>query len=234
VVGLHVVYAVLAALLHRERSGGQAIAIEVPMFETMVAFNLNEHLDQATFEDGGAMGYARALAPQRKPYRTADGWIAVLPYTLPHWRRALSAVGRADLADIAWLADNGQRNQRAPELYEILERELVRKSTADWLQIFEGIDIPCGRVNTPHDLLVDPHLLAVGAFTPHFEQPMAEPAVVLRTLNTGVRFGGIETCVDRSPPTLGSDTDGVLRDAGFSAEEISILRDSGGVGSRVE
>ena len=71
----------MAALIHRYRTGvGQHI--EVPMFETMVSFNLVEHLRGAAFEPPeGPFGYERLLTPARKPYETADGFVALLPYT---------------------------------------------------------------------------------------------------------------------------------------------------------
>ena len=78
VTGLHVVVAVLAALVHRARTG-EGQCIEVPMFETLVAFNMLEHLYGKTYEPPrGPMGYPRALSPDRRPYRTRDGWVGAL------------------------------------------------------------------------------------------------------------------------------------------------------------
>ncbi|MEZ5264843.1 MAG: CoA transferase [Acidimicrobiales bacterium] len=91
--------AVMAALFHRERSGrGQAI--EVPMFETMVAFNLAEHHGGAIYEPPlGDIGYVRALSPFRRPYRCADGWACLMPYTDANWRDFFGFAGRPELAD---------------------------------------------------------------------------------------------------------------------------------------
>jgi crotonobetainyl-CoA:carnitine CoA-transferase CaiB-like acyl-CoA transferase len=218
VVGLHVVYAVLAALLNRERTG-QGMAIEVPMFEAMAAFAMNEHLDAATFDAGGEFGYARALAPQRRPYRTADGWIAVLPYTLPHWQKALTAIDRPDLREAGWLKDPGQRNLRAPELYEVLEAALPQRKTAAWLDMFAQLDIPCGRVNAPADLLRDPHLQAVGLF----EAKFAGETPVIRTLNQAVRFGDVASSPDVAPPDLGAGNHEILEGLGYTGAQIEAL-----------
>src|SRR3546814_19519421 len=81
------------ALYEREKSGlGQAI--EVPMFETMVSFNLLEHMAGATFAGQDMpMGYGRVLSPFRKPYRTLDGYMGVLPYTTEQWRRFFELSG---------------------------------------------------------------------------------------------------------------------------------------------
>jgi crotonobetainyl-CoA:carnitine CoA-transferase CaiB-like acyl-CoA transferase len=225
VVGLHVVYAVLAALLQRERSGGNGHAIEVPMFEAMTAFVMNEHLDAATFAADGKFGYARALAVQRRPYRTADGWIAVLPYTLPQWRRALEILARPEMRDAPWLIDAGQRNQRAPELYEIVKAALPARTSTEWLALFEAADIPCGRVNAPKDLPDDPHLRQVGLFTANFDRPTA----VTRTLNQAVRFDGAAKVADRPPPDLGSENLQILQELGFDDTEIAHLGTSGAI-----
>jgi crotonobetainyl-CoA:carnitine CoA-transferase CaiB-like acyl-CoA transferase len=225
VVGLHVAYAVLAALLHRERHGGNGTTVEVPMFETMSAFSMNEHLDQASFAADGRLGYARALAPQRKPYRTADGWIAALPYTLGHWQRTLEAIGEAELAGVQWLRDPAERNRRAPQLYEVLERALAGRTTGEWLKLFEAIDVPCGRVNSPEALLEDEHLKAVGLFEPNFDG--ATP--VVRTLNQSVRFDGADIQPDRPPPPLGSATQDLVRELGFSDAELADMIGAGAV-----
>jgi crotonobetainyl-CoA:carnitine CoA-transferase CaiB-like acyl-CoA transferase len=73
--GLHTVYAVTAALFHRERSG-EGQAVEVPMFESVAHFVLGDHTAGLTFEPpSGEPGYARLLA--RRPYATADGYLCV-------------------------------------------------------------------------------------------------------------------------------------------------------------
>src|SRR3546814_14139666 len=82
------------------------------MFEALTAFLLNEHLAGATFAADGALGYPRILSPNRRPFRTADGWIAVLPYTARQWRAFLTEVGRDDVAGTDWFA--APRHTQAP------------------------------------------------------------------------------------------------------------------------
>src|SRR5260221_11182347 len=96
--GLTAAYAIAMALYERERSGvGQAI--EVPMFETIVSFTLLEHMAGATFVPAvGGMGYERGLSPNRRPYRTGDGYIGVLPQTTRQWERFFPPPGEGALA----------------------------------------------------------------------------------------------------------------------------------------
>src|SRR5262249_14699504 len=68
--GLPLAYAVMAALLYRERTGKSPGYVEVPMFELMAAFSLCEHMAGATFKEDGKLGYIRVISPSRKPYRT--------------------------------------------------------------------------------------------------------------------------------------------------------------------
>ncbi|MFT5489488.1 MAG: crotonobetainyl-CoA:carnitine CoA-transferase CaiB-like acyl-CoA transferase, partial [Alphaproteobacteria bacterium] len=97
--GLVTVNAVLAALLEREKSGkGQFV--EIPMFETMVAFNMADHIFGYTFDPPeGPMGYSRVLTPSRRPYKTTDGFICLLAYTDIQWVRFWEEVGRSELKD---------------------------------------------------------------------------------------------------------------------------------------
>ena len=113
----------LAALLYRERSGKAPGYVEVARFELMAAFSLSEHLSHATFEDAGKVGYVRVLSPDRRPYRTKDAWIAVLPYTERGWTKVLKEIGRPEVAELAWFKDANER-KRVDDLYAILAEEL--------------------------------------------------------------------------------------------------------------
>jgi len=95
--GMAVVNAVTAALFYRERHGkGQEI--EVPMYETMVSFVMVEHLWGQTFDPPiGKAGYTRLMSKHRRPYKTKDGYIAVLPYWDNHWKTFCEVVERPDM-----------------------------------------------------------------------------------------------------------------------------------------
>src|SRR5262249_58455843 len=142
VSGLHLTYAVLAALLYRERTGEAPGYVEVPMYELMAAFSLSEHLGAATFEDGGRVGYVRVLSPGRRPYRTRDGWVGVLPYSERNWTKILSEIGRQDVAQLAWFKNATERSRRVDELYDILAEAMLGRTSAEWIATFERLDIP--------------------------------------------------------------------------------------------
>ena len=154
-VGFVVAYSVAMALYERERSGrGQAI--EVPMFETMVSYTLIEHLAGETFfPPVGGMRYERILSPNRKPYRTRDGYLSLLPYTTPQWVRFFEAVGRADLAADPRVTDPSTRSEHIDELYQIVGEIVIHRTTAEWCDLLRGCDIPMTPVLSPEDLLED-------------------------------------------------------------------------------
>lgn len=216
---LYAVYGILAALVARGRGRDQAIRVEVPMFEALASFLLNEHLAEASFEESGKVGYARVLSRDRRPYRTRDGWIAVLPYTVEQWRRFLLEIERTDVLAQPWFEQADGRHRHIDYLYGVIAAVLPQRTTAQWLETLSRLDIPCSQVNRPEDLLRDPHLQDVGFFAVGARYPKE----IKRMLPQPVLFDGIAPRDDTPPPPLGADTCKVLRDCGYSDGEIEDL-----------
>lgn len=217
VSGLHLTYALLAALLHRERTGEAPGYVEVPMFELMAAFSLCEHLSYATFEEEGKVGYVRVISPSRRPYKTKDGWVAVLPYTERNWVKVLTEIGRSDVCDLPLVRNATERSRRVDELYDILAEALPSRTTEEWLATFVRLDIPSQPVRLPGDLLKDPHLADVDFFKANF----ASPTPVTRTLRQAMTVDDMIAAPDLAPPMLGADTAEILRQAGCTETEIA-------------
>ncbi len=197
--GLTAAYAIAMALYERERSGlGQAI--EVPMFETIVSFLLLEHLAGETFVPPmDSMGYVRVLSPHRKPYKTRDGYIGLMPYTTAQWQRFFATAGETALAADPRVADSEERNRNINELYEHLVRIVATKTTAEWVALLEEADIPMAAVRTLDDLLEDPHLGALDFF-----HEVAHPTEgELRTVGIPVTFSRTPGSIRRLSPALG-------------------------------
>jgi crotonobetainyl-CoA:carnitine CoA-transferase CaiB-like acyl-CoA transferase len=210
--GLAAVGAILAALLQRARTGEGAY-VEVPMLETMVSFNLVEHLYGEQFDPPcGGMGYPRLLNPFRKPYKTTDGYICAMPYTDAHWQRFFTEAGRADLAGDPRFANITERTKNIVALYELAEQILAQRSTAQWLEVLDRLEIPASRMNRIEDLAADPHLVETGFF-----ETIDDPAMGrLRFAGVPVKFNGQRPPV-RMAPRLGEHTEEVLHEVSSGA-----------------
>jgi len=208
-VGFTVAYAVAMALYERERSGrGQAI--EVPMFETMVSFTMIEHLAGETFCPAReSMGYERVLSEHRKPYRTKDGYIGLLPYTAEQWARFFEAAGRPEMAADPRVTDPALRSRKINELYSLLAEIVAERTTAEWVELLRAADLPMTPVLSPEDLLDDEHLQAIGFF-----QSEAHPSEgAVRTIGIPVRFSRTPGAVRRLAPRLDEHREEILTEA---------------------
>lgn len=208
VTGLTMLYATMMALFHRERTG-QGQEVEVPMFETMSSFMLVEHVDRMLFNPPlGPANYHRVVAPNRKPYKTRDGYIAALVYNDKHWSLFMEAVKPAwESPEFAALA---QRSRQINRVYGLLGETFLERTTAEWMELLQKLGIPASPINSLEDLFEDPHLNAIGFFE-EMELPEGK-----------VRFPGIPTWFSASPgsiragaPKLGEHTDQVKAELGF-------------------
>jgi len=218
-VGITMVYAIMAALLQRERTG-EGQAVEVPMLETLTAFVMAEHLGGLTFEPPlGEPGYSRMLAPDRRPHKTADGHVCILPYTDRHWRDFFRIAGRPELNDDPRLADAQTRSRHVAELYALIAECVREKPTAYWLAQLRAADIPSGPVNSLSAVPRDDHLAAV-AFFPEFDHPSEGR---LRMARPPVRFGAADCGMRQPAPRFGEHSREILREAGLDEAAIADL-----------
>jgi crotonobetainyl-CoA:carnitine CoA-transferase CaiB-like acyl-CoA transferase len=208
ITGLTALYATMMALFHRERTG-EGQEVEVGMFETMASFMLVEHANGAMFSPPlGPAIYPRAVAPNRRPYRTRDGYVAALIYNDKQWNAFVGAVQPAWAGDPQY-ATLELRARRIDALYALLGETFKEKTTREWLDLFETLEIPAATLRTPDELLDNPHLNAVGFFET-VDSPYGP-----------VRFPGVPTWFSRTPgrvagpaPLLGADTSEVLAELG--------------------
>jgi crotonobetainyl-CoA:carnitine CoA-transferase CaiB-like acyl-CoA transferase len=220
---LTVVYGVLGALFHRERTG-EGQELEVPMFETMVHWVMAEHLWGMTFEPPkGKPGYVRLMSHHRKPYRTLDGYIAILPYLDAHWEKFCNLTGRAELVKDPLFVKLADRVRNIDDTYRITGEIMATRTTGEWLKVFDKSGVPIIVVNSLEDLAKDPHLLETG-FWQFVDHPTEGR---LRMPSFPVNYSATPASIHRHAPRLGEHTVEVLREAGLSVEQIEALTASG-------
>jgi crotonobetainyl-CoA:carnitine CoA-transferase CaiB-like acyl-CoA transferase len=213
VTGLTIAYAVLAALIHRMTTG-EGQRVEVPMFDAVLGFNLVEHLSRAVVP-GGKAGYNRILNPFRRPHRTKDGYVAMLPYSDQSWSDLYHAVGHEHELSDPWFQ---QRLQNPRPVYASLGKILATRTTAEWLELAAQLGIPAGPVPSVDDIINDPAQHR-GVLSEH-DHPAAGR---YRQITPPARFDRSPASVRRHAPLIGEDTLEVLREIGLSEDEIGQL-----------
>jgi crotonobetainyl-CoA:carnitine CoA-transferase CaiB-like acyl-CoA transferase len=215
VSGLHAVYAVLAALFHRERTG-EGQFVEVPMFESFAHFLLQDHLYGRTFVPPNApIGYPRQLDPLRHPLRTQDGYVAIAPYTDERWVRFFEVTGHAQFLAEHALETPRLRFAALEQMQTQMARIVLDHTTDYWLALMARHDIPVSAVRRLDEVLEDPHLASVGFFQTRRHPTEGD----YLQMQPPVRFGSGGSPTVRMPPLLGEHNDEVLDQLDAAGQE---------------
>ncbi len=219
-VGLYLSSMISAALYAREISGhGQSV--EVPMFEVLAQYVLGDHMAGLSYDPAqGGPYYTRLISKNRHPYKTADGYICALIYNDAHWRAFFKVIGKPDMfhKDDRF-SSQSDRADNIDFVYAFVAKELEKKTTSEWLVLFEENDIPAMLMSTIESLIEDPHLKDVGFFS--FEEHPSEGR--LRMINPPETWSETKSYVSGFAPELGQHTFEVLSEFGFSSEEIDAV-----------
>jgi crotonobetainyl-CoA:carnitine CoA-transferase CaiB-like acyl-CoA transferase len=229
VVGLHLAIAVLTGIVHRLKTGA-GVCIEAPMLESMTAFLMSEHLaGHSLVPPEGELGYSRMMSKHRQPYRTRDGYLAILPYSTRHWTRFFTLCGATTLAEDPRVTNAELRSEHIDELYQEIARIAPTRSNDEWLTALKAQDIPCSAVNQLDELARDPQLVASGSFET-LQDPVLGTLQQLRSpfrIHDGNTEPTLHQRADRRAPGLGEHTRATLEQLGLDDGQIDSLFEAG-------
>ena len=225
ICGLTLVGAVSAALVHRERTGkGQMV--EVPMLETITAFNSIEMLGGHAFDPPiGPAGYKRMK--ERRPVRTRDGWLTMLPYSGDNWCVFFEAVGHPECIERFAVKDSVARAKNIDQIYNKMAEIAITRTTAEWEELLLRIDVPHAAFAKITEIAEQPHLKAVGMIAT-LDHPSEGK---IRQARPSARFSDTPAEIHCMPPRLSEHSRAILREAGFTEEDVASMIEKKVVGT---
>ncbi len=220
-IGLLACSALLAAYIRRLNTNEGGF-LEISMFEGMVSYTLLEHLYGETFIPiKDKIGYPRVLSSLRKPYKSKDGYISILPYTNKQWKNFFKIIKEKELINEKKFSTVQARTKNIKILYNIISRNVETKTNNEWKRLLKKYDIPFGLVNKLENLKNDTHLKAVNFFKT-FEHPSEGKIIIPKT---GIRFNKKDLSLKRHQPKLGENSEEILKDLGFKSAEMKKILD---------
>ncbi len=223
VTALTAVYAVMGGLLARERGGPSGQRVDVPMLDAYAAFLLPDTLvGSLTFPDASPPDFPNI----HRTWRTADGYVVMMIVEDSQFTGICRALERDDLIEDPRCANLMQRLIHAAELFDIIEQELTKWTTADFLRRAQAHGAPVANANSIDDFLVDPQVAHNGTI---IETDIDASLGRTRYLGPAVRYEATPASFRRLPPRLGEQTEEILAEAGYDAEQIQALRADGAV-----
>jgi crotonobetainyl-CoA:carnitine CoA-transferase CaiB-like acyl-CoA transferase len=217
--------AITAALLARERTGeGQHVRLS--MLEAVLAFLWASDMAGQTFVGAGDQdGPARQEAASSTDlvYETEDGYITVAVQTNKQWEGLTRALDRPEWLDDPRFKTPALRAENVDARLQLTQDVLIGGRSAEWLDKLTRADVPCAPVLTRNEMIRHPHVAAL-EIVEQYDHPEAGR---LRQARAAARFSATPTAIRRGAPALGQDTDAVLGELGYSAEQIAGLRAEG-------
>jgi crotonobetainyl-CoA:carnitine CoA-transferase CaiB-like acyl-CoA transferase len=214
---------VLAALINRDKTGkGQRV--DTSLYEAGIVHTYwQSAIAGATGKSPGPLGSAHPLTAPYQAFKTKDNWITIGASNQNNWMNLLNAIQRVDLQEDDRFKDNNSRMKNLEALAPILQEELLKKTSNEWIKIFDEKGLPCGPINSITEMHNDPHTL---------DRKMVievdnKKAGKSKAIGMPIKFSDTNANTEIGAPNFGQHTDEILIQFGYSAEQIKDYKDKG-------
>lgn len=223
--GMHALSGILAALIERGKTG-EGMYLEVSLLDTalgMMGYVAQNYWFTGTLPKPMGTGHP-AMAPYQA-FRASDGSLMIGVGNEAQWKRFCPAAGLAALRDDPDFATIAMRVKNRTRIVELVQRRIETQTIAYWLDAMRAASVPCSPIHTLDQALAHEQV-ATRDLIVTSEHPVVG---TVRNMGLPVRFRGEPRAAVRTPPMLGEHTDEVLREAGFTPDEIAALVASGAI-----
>ena len=220
--GLTMSFGLVSAILSA-RSTGVGRDVDVNLFDTamfnqsyMAAWTLNTDFESERLERS-----AHPILVPCQLYKTKDGWIFLMCNKESFWPILCKKIGRDDLIKESKFVDFSSRQKNRDEITKILDAELMKKNTAEWLEVFGGI-VPAAPILNLKESLENPFLNN----RQNIQHLKTKRGVNISLLKTPIHLSNTDY-EDKTAPELGQDTNIVLEEIGFTEDQIISFKNKG-------
>ena len=214
--GLLAASGILAAIIHRNKTG-EGQKVDTSLFEAGIVHTYwQSAIAGATGESPGPLGSAHPLTAPYQAFKTKDKWITIGASNQNTWLKLIKAIDREDLQENEKFSSNLNRKKNLTELVEILTIELSKKTSLEWLKIFDDNGFPCGPINSITDMFKDPQTID--------RQMILEvdnkKAGKSKAIGMPIKFSKSKTDKSKGAPNLGEHTKEIMINFGYKEKEI--------------
>jgi crotonobetainyl-CoA:carnitine CoA-transferase CaiB-like acyl-CoA transferase len=223
VAGLYGALGVCAALVKRGRTGaGDTVGSSLNSgLISLLGFLAANHF--ATGDDPARTGNDHAIVAPYGMFRTEDGEVALAPSQEQSYQRLVDAVGAPELRGDPRFLTNDLRVANRAAINAAVEARLVTGTTQYWIEKLNAAGVPCGRVMGLAEVFADPQVKDQEMVLTQMHPGHGE----VKMLGFPIKFADAPCRLRRPAPEIGGDSDAVLRELGYSAEEIAGMREAG-------